>query len=407
MALCGSCLRWGLAILVALIAVAAMFKDEPVVQVTLMRFFRDVARAKAHARLYGNRAALAVFTEVDVDHNSMSEPPNVVFTPEDLSQFDGSEGRPIYLAVAGRVYDVSSKRDTYGEGGSYHKLAGKDASRALAMACMSERCFSSSLEGITQKQQRELNKWIDFFDKHDKYHCIGRLQASDAVEGAVQAALNQEKFAAKITRISRDKYQARLEQGQSSSLAAMTVAEGTLRDGFQLHQRERVDDAVSAFESGLRVLEEVKDVTDGKDAIALIKGKLLMACATAKMHLQHFEATLKYLQQAVDTLHGLEGDQACRLSASAYADLGTILASIEDPDSHAVLQVAHSIYKQCPNVLEVPHVMGWIRTASTLARMGELTQDDYNVVEQVVEKFGEPQLERMLLPLRSAMLKQP
>jgi Cytochrome b5-like Heme/Steroid binding domain len=50
------------------------------------------------------------------------KPPKVIeprdFTPRQLSAFDGKNGE-IYLAVAGKVFDVSSKPDFYGPGINY------------------------------------------------------------------------------------------------------------------------------------------------------------------------------------------------------------------------------------------------------------------------------------------------
>ena len=49
----------------------------------------------------------------------VSKPKVVVFrnfTPVELSAFDGKNGSDIYLAVAGKVFDVSSKPDFYGPG---------------------------------------------------------------------------------------------------------------------------------------------------------------------------------------------------------------------------------------------------------------------------------------------------
>lgn len=44
-------------------------------------------------------------------------PPPTVFktyTPKTLLQFNGEEGRPVYLSVRGRVFDVSPGRNFYG-----------------------------------------------------------------------------------------------------------------------------------------------------------------------------------------------------------------------------------------------------------------------------------------------------
>lgn len=50
----------------------------------------------------------------------------------ELAKHDGSDSsRPIYVAIKGRVFDVSNKREMYGPGASYNVFAGKDASRGL------------------------------------------------------------------------------------------------------------------------------------------------------------------------------------------------------------------------------------------------------------------------------------
>lgn len=49
------------------------------------------------------------------------------FTIEELSQFDGSGGRPAYVAINGTVYDVSLEA-TWGGGTHFSLYAGKDLS---------------------------------------------------------------------------------------------------------------------------------------------------------------------------------------------------------------------------------------------------------------------------------------
>lgn len=50
----------------------------------------------------------------------------------DLSAFDGQDpSKPIYVAIKGKVFDVSAKREMYGPGAGYNIFAGKDASKGL------------------------------------------------------------------------------------------------------------------------------------------------------------------------------------------------------------------------------------------------------------------------------------
>lgn len=57
------------------------------------------------------------------------------FTSEELKKYDGTDPTlPIYLALDGNVYDVTSGKEYYKLGGPYHSLAGKDSSTELHMA---------------------------------------------------------------------------------------------------------------------------------------------------------------------------------------------------------------------------------------------------------------------------------
>ena len=56
-----------------------------------------------------------------------------VFTAEELSHFDGEEGRPAYVAIDGVVYDVTNVEAW--KGGHHHgNDAGKDNSNAILMS---------------------------------------------------------------------------------------------------------------------------------------------------------------------------------------------------------------------------------------------------------------------------------
>jgi membrane-associated progesterone receptor component len=109
-------------------------------------------------------------------------------TAEDLAANDGTttaipEGyavAPIYLGAGDKVYDVSFGGVAfYGPGGSYHKFAGRNASRALAkMSLDDEDSKSCDITDLTDKQRGVLSDWIKTFSERKKYPVVGSIQTS-------------------------------------------------------------------------------------------------------------------------------------------------------------------------------------------------------------------------------------
>lgn len=96
------------------------------------------------------------------------------FTAEQLKQYDGSDpSKPIYVALKGRVFDVTTGNNFYGPGGPYAMFAGKDASRALAKMSKLEEDISPSLHGLSDKELEVLADWDTKFQA--KYPVIGRV----------------------------------------------------------------------------------------------------------------------------------------------------------------------------------------------------------------------------------------
>ncbi|KAG7356391.1 cytochrome b5-like heme/steroid binding domain containing protein [Nitzschia inconspicua] len=159
----------------------------------LMGFFRDLGRIKArNRRMQENPNAVAISTwdillkrddplvGVDFSQDDASGDA-VVFTLQELEEFgNGMDGNPIYLSVFGRVYDVTEGEKYYGEDGSYSMFAGKDVTRALCLGCKTPECLVRSTEGLTEKQLDEGKRWLSFFQLHDKYPYIGRLERLDS-----------------------------------------------------------------------------------------------------------------------------------------------------------------------------------------------------------------------------------
>ncbi|XP_076398967.1 neuferricin isoform X1 [Peromyscus maniculatus bairdii] len=97
-----------------------------------------------------------------------------LFVPEELARYRGGPGDPgLYLALLGRVYDVSSGRRHYEPGAHYSGFAGRDASRAFVTGDFSEAGLVDDVTGLSSSEILILKNWISFYEKN--YVFVGRL----------------------------------------------------------------------------------------------------------------------------------------------------------------------------------------------------------------------------------------
>jgi len=103
------------------------------------------------------------------------------FTKEELARYDGTdESLPIYLAVKGKIYDVTAGKNYYGKGHGYNVFAGRDGSRGFHDMCFTEECLAKidDLEGLTEAQAKSIDHWAEFYAKEAKYPYVGELVKS-------------------------------------------------------------------------------------------------------------------------------------------------------------------------------------------------------------------------------------
>ncbi|TIA94460.1 hypothetical protein E3P81_00049 [Wallemia ichthyophaga] len=104
----------------------------------------------------------------------LPRPPQRSFSVDQLADFNGRNGKDIYLAVNGLVFDVSSNPRIYGPGGMYHAAVAKDAARAFVTNCFKDQP-THDLRGLTEKELSQVKGWQSFFDNHPKYMLIGTV----------------------------------------------------------------------------------------------------------------------------------------------------------------------------------------------------------------------------------------
>jgi predicted heme/steroid binding protein len=70
------------------------------------------------------------------------EEPSRKFTLDELSHYDGQDGRPAYIACKGKVYDVTDDPLWIGGEHQFEHKAGKDLTAELAAAPHMEEVFA-------------------------------------------------------------------------------------------------------------------------------------------------------------------------------------------------------------------------------------------------------------------------
>ncbi|XP_061599683.1 neudesin [Cololabis saira] len=96
-----------------------------------------------------------------------------LFTEEELRGHDGSEeGKPIYMAVKGVVFDVTTGEEFYGKDAAYNALVGKDSTRAVAKMSLDPADLTPDTAGLSEEQLASLESVFEGTYKA-KYPIVG------------------------------------------------------------------------------------------------------------------------------------------------------------------------------------------------------------------------------------------
>jgi membrane-associated progesterone receptor component len=171
----------------------------------VMGIVRDVGRYKARKRRFQNtdKSLMATLLHQDnplddlrltsADDEDESNLP--MYTLDELLEFgDGSEeGRPLLLAIFGRVYDVTAGKRFYGPMGPYADFAGRDVTYSLCTGCRTPECLADSVQNVKDESMLlEGKRWLSFFHLHDKYPLVGKLEDSNYLAELMKELINEE-----------------------------------------------------------------------------------------------------------------------------------------------------------------------------------------------------------------------
>jgi membrane-associated progesterone receptor component len=126
-------------------------------------------------------APVSVFDQpVAPNATLQSAAPPRLFTRQTLAPFNGkvSPQNPdahIYIALLGKVYDMTSAPGFYGPGASYGLFAGTDATRGLAKSSLLPTDVNGAIDDLTPAELMQAGEWQDKYNS--KYPVVGTLSA--------------------------------------------------------------------------------------------------------------------------------------------------------------------------------------------------------------------------------------
>ncbi|KAK1771182.1 cytochrome b5-like heme/steroid binding domain-containing protein [Phialemonium atrogriseum] len=109
----------------------------------------------------------------------LNPPKDDPISVEELAKCDGKDGAKCYVAIKGKVYDVTGNK-AYQPGGSYHVFAGKDASQALAKTSTKAEDVKPEWSDLSDTEKNTLNDWVTYFSK--RYNVVGRVEGATNTE---------------------------------------------------------------------------------------------------------------------------------------------------------------------------------------------------------------------------------
>eukprot|EP00271_Cylindrocystis_brebissonii_P006321 TRINITY_DN19056_c0_g1_i1.p1 TRINITY_DN19056_c0_g1~~TRINITY_DN19056_c0_g1_i1.p1 ORF type:complete len:303 (+),score=57.45 TRINITY_DN19056_c0_g1_i1:491-1399(+) len=129
--------------------------------------------------------------------------PSAVWTKEELALYNGTDEKlPLLVAITGKLYDVTEKKDTYGVGKSYNHFCGRDATRAFASGNFSGSGLTDNVAGLSKEDLLAINHWRVFYNTSYPHVgvLIGRFydvnggptEALDNLERRIQRAVAED-----------------------------------------------------------------------------------------------------------------------------------------------------------------------------------------------------------------------
>jgi len=117
-----------------------------------------------------------------------------LFTVEELGRYNNLDDG-LYLAIVGKIFDVTAGDKHYGPGATYHPFTGRDATLAFVTGEFTEEALTDDISSLSAAQCKSISTWVTFYDENYIYKgkLIGRYYNADG-----KPTTDYERFAAKV-----------------------------------------------------------------------------------------------------------------------------------------------------------------------------------------------------------------
>lgn len=105
-------------------------------------------------------------------------------------------GDKLCLSIKNDVFDVSSNKIAYGEGGAYSMFAGNDCSVCLAKMSFETHQLNLPIAGLSHGELETLDEWYNNFKHVKRYPIIGKLSIPPSYDSLTRNELRQMQAAA-------------------------------------------------------------------------------------------------------------------------------------------------------------------------------------------------------------------
>ncbi|KAG9241826.1 cytochrome b5-like heme/steroid binding domain-containing protein [Calycina marina] len=106
---------------------------------------------------------------------ALDPPKDTPISISELSAANGVGDAKAYVAIKGKVFDVTGNK-MYAPEGSYHVFAGHDASYALGKTSTKPEDVKADWFSLDDKEKGVLADWETFFTK--RYNIIGKVEGA-------------------------------------------------------------------------------------------------------------------------------------------------------------------------------------------------------------------------------------